>query len=104
MSSVPLLGWQQVMTLSQEMIGLAKEQQWEALILKESERKTLLVSFFSQPIPAEVAPTFASAVQSLMEMDKQMLSLFGAKRSEISQKMSGMKKGRQASAAYIAYS
>lgn len=88
------------MALSQEMVGLAKEQQWDALIVKESERKTLLSRFFTQSIPAEAAPSVANAVQSLMEMDKQMLSLFSAKRNEVSQKMGGMKKGRQACAAY----
>ena len=92
--------WEQILELSREMRGLADEEEWERLLEKEIERRVAIGEFFAQPVSIEEAPAVAAGIKALMEMDKEMLSLFEVAREEVAQKMGAMKTGRRMEDAY----
>ena len=103
MGDVRTLTWKHILELSREMRVLADGEEWEQLLEKETERRVAIGVFFAQPVSVEQAPGVAAGIKDLMEMDKEMLSLFVVAREHVVGKMGTMKTGRRMDSAYSAH-
>lgn len=86
--------------LSQEMLGLAEQGEWEQLTAAQSERQQLIEQIF--PLDPQVSDTAdaAAQVKRVLELDQQITRLARAQQKEIGQALGKLNRGRVATRAY----
>lgn len=86
--------------LSQEMLGLAEQGEWEQLTAAQSERQQLIEQIF--PLDPQVldAADAAAQVKCVLELDQQITRLAQAQQKEIGQALGKLNRGRVATRAY----
>jgi len=86
--------------LSLEMLELAQADEWEIVIEREEQRRTLLDELFQSPPPVQWIPLLKDAVQVTLSSDAQVQELARAERDKISDHLRALKQGRRALSAY----
>jgi hypothetical protein len=89
-----------LMHLSQEMLSLAQQGEWERVTEMQVERQTLIENTF--PLDAQTAEVddAAGQIQSILDLDQQITRLARAQQEEIGRALSKLSHGRVATKAY----
>lgn len=86
--------------LSQEMLGLAEQGEWEQLTAAQSERQQLIEQIFPLDPQVSDAADAAAQVKRVLELDQQITRLAQAQQKEIGQALGKLNRGRVATRAY----
>lgn len=86
--------------LSQEMLTLAEQGEWEQLATAQSEREQLIEQIFPLDPHISDAADAAAQVKRVLELDQQITRLARAQQKEIGQALGKLNRGRVATRAY----
>jgi len=86
--------------LSQEMLTLAEQGEWEQLATAQSEREQLIEQIFPLDPRISDAADAAAQVKRVLELDQQITQLARAQQKEIGQVLGKLNRGRVATRAY----
>lgn len=87
--------------LTQEMLELAKSGLWEEVIATENRRRNVLNDFFSdQAKLVDDAAAISVGIQTIIELDKQVMALGADKKDELALMLQNLGQGKKAVKAY----
>ncbi len=86
--------------LSQEMLSLAQQGEWERVTEMQVERQTLIENTFPLDAQTVEADEAAGQIQSIIDLDQQITRLARAQQEEIGRAVSKLNHGRVATKAY----
>jgi hypothetical protein len=92
--------WQGLVDYTGLMLEKAEAGEWEALTQMAVDRQSRLESFFSQPVPAELADLVAAGIQRINDINSMISTLAGKASREFSAEHQVFQKRKQASRAY----
>jgi len=92
--------WQAIVDASQQMQTLASEQRWDEVILLETQRRSELEKFFSQPVTADEVTYVAEGIQKILTLDQEIMARGNEARADAGKHLSAVHQGRRAEAAY----
>jgi Flagellar protein FliT len=90
----------QLITLSQLMLGKAREELWEDVVTLEVQRRELLKLFFSEAIQQEYSESVAAGIELILSIDSDLTELGALKRFDIAQALKAMDQDKTAINAY----
>ncbi len=90
----------QLLDLTEQVLHSARQKEWETLIEKERQRRTLLEKFFQQKVSDYEAPRIEEMIRQMMTLDKKIVALAEAGKLEVLKKMRNLSAGQQAIDAY----
>ena len=64
-----------ILSISKEMLQLARNKDWEKVIVLESQRNILISDYFAMPVSDQEAAQVASYINRVLEIDKQLIKL-----------------------------
>lgn len=86
--------------LSQQMLSLARQGEWENVNEIQAERQRIIEKEFPlSPGPTE-AGDVAREIQAILDLDRELLELAGTQQKEIGQTLGKLNQGRAATRAY----
>jgi hypothetical protein len=91
---------QQLISLSQTMLEKALEEAWDDVFVLEAERSELIRLFFLEPIQQAYVAEVAAGIQSIMAIDRDLISLGMLKKFDLVQILRNMNQGKKALKAY----
>lgn len=95
---------QRLLTLTREMLELARRQDWAGLAQRELERQDVARELFASPVPREDASTVADCVRQVLDLDQELITLSEAGREDAARAMQEVRTGREAAKAYRRFS
>lgn len=96
---------EEVLVVSQEMFVAAESGDWDRLATLENTRSDLLASIFSVQTGSEHASQkLVAMIQSVLELDRKIISLCSEESVSCKQQLSDYTKGRKAIASYHRFS
>jgi hypothetical protein len=102
-----LPAWQglalRLQTLSQEMLELAKADDWESVMERETQRRQLIENLFRQPLPCGLSPTIEHCIREVLACDSKVLTLGRTALAGLSQQLQALAQGRKANLAYAEF-
>ena len=93
--------WPFVNALGQRMLAAAREGEWELALQVMSKRNIVIERFFEVPVVEEESDRVADAIRETLEQDAELKRLSIAGRSDLQEKLRGLKAGRKARRAYV---
>jgi hypothetical protein len=96
------LAWR-LQTLSQEMLELAKADDWESVIERETQRRNLIENLFRQPLTSELSPTIETCIREVLACDNKVLALGRTALADLGQQLQALAQGRKANLAYAKF-
>lgn len=91
----------QIVAMSREMLQCAQADDWQPLILLESERSHLLTEFFRAPINEDESNDVASSIKLIQALDKKTMLYVKGEYKSVSDELKKLNKGRRANNAYL---
>jgi Flagellar protein FliT len=91
---------QQLISLSRAMLGKAREESWDDVVVLEAERSELIRLFFLEPVPQACADAVAAGIQAMMAIDNELMELGALKKFDLAQALQNMDQGKKAVKAY----
>jgi hypothetical protein len=91
---------QQLISLSRTMLERAREENWDDVFVLEAGRNELIRLFFLEPVQQEYAEAVAIGIQSMMEIDRDIMALGTLKKLDLAQTLQAMDQGKKAVKAY----
>ncbi len=91
---------QQIILLSQAMLNKAKNESWDDVFILEKDRLELLNIFLSTAIKPEYEKEVTVAIQALLAMDKEIMTLGQLKKLDFTRMLQTMGQGKKAVKAY----
>ncbi|TVO75288.1 flagellar protein FliT [Sedimenticola selenatireducens] len=91
---------EQILDLSQAMLSLAQDGEWEQVGALQQKRQQLVTESFPLDVDHMNHAETASQIQSILYLDKQLLHLASVQQKEISAALGKLNHGRQATKAY----
>ncbi len=91
----------QLLQLTEEIVQSAREKDWDAMIEKEQQRRSLLREFFQHSIALNEVSHIEETIRQVMALDRKIISLAEAGKLEILKKMRNLSAGRHAIDAYV---
>ena len=92
--------WQTILSLSANMMELARDANWEKLQEMDTFRRQALESFFAVQPDGELAEQVKQDSYQILQADQAIVELVKAARDIIPQQMNKLNQGRKAAAAY----
>ena len=92
--------YKRLLRLSRAVLEHAENGDWEAVTDLERERHPLVSEFFSSECPAHERESRRNLIQTLLEIDRQIVRLVEARREEIAHQLQTITRGRGAMRAY----
>jgi len=89
-----------ILAMTNKMLQLAKEQQWDSVSKLENERSHLIFSYFETTPSVEEAEHVARFIQKVLAADKELISLGSSEQQKILKHSQKVSRGKQASQAY----
>jgi hypothetical protein len=89
-----------LLTLSRDMLALARAGAWDELVEMEARRGRLLTDFFSTPPITDAAAAIAAAIREILELDREVMNLGIACRDALAAELRGVGTVRAATRAY----
>jgi hypothetical protein len=95
----------QIITLSEQMLSLARQGEWERLTERQVERQQMIEQVFPLDLGAMAAGPVgadgaARQIREILDLDKQLMRLARAQQQEIGQTLGKLNQGRVATRAY----
>ena len=72
-----------ILLMTQEMLELARDEDWSKVTNLEEERRILLATCFSSPIPEEQSQLFSEALAAMLQMNEEMIGLLEAAKENV---------------------
>ncbi len=91
----------QIVAMSREMLKCAQMDDWQQLILLESERGHLLTEFFHTAVNEEESADVASSIKLIQALDKKTMRYVKSEYESVSDELKKLNKGRRVSNAYL---
>ena len=63
-----------VLMLTQNMVYVARDGDWDAVAEMESDRRALLHECFAKPVPEEHSELFAEALAAMLHLNEELLA------------------------------
>jgi len=87
--------------LSQRMLLLAKQRNWNAVSELESERQIAITALFAHPKIKEELSDISTILQEVIDIDRESLLLGEHEQNNNSRQMSGLHKTKHAVFSYL---
>ena len=88
------------LTMTEEMMGVAKDEDWETLSALEARRQALIQSAFARPIPTADSAAVAAVIRRIQALTQDLITTINQGRDSIADALDTMAKGRRARSAY----
>ena len=75
-----------VLLITQEMLDLARKDQWDLVTSKERDRTVLLADCFADPVPTGQSQLFSEALAAMLHMNEEMIGLLEAAKENVAVK------------------
>ena len=89
-----------VKTLSEEMLALARADDWEAVAEREQRRRDLIENLFAQPLPPAFASRVECCIREVLASDEALTVLGQGKLGALAQQLEKLTLSRKACLAY----
>lgn len=86
--------------LTDKMLELAQQQQWEAVGKLEEERSRVIYAFFEVSPSVDEAEGVAAVIMKVLAADKKIIALGNAEQQKVLKESRMIKRGQRASTAY----
>jgi hypothetical protein len=95
----------QIITLSEQMLSLARQGEWEHLNERQAERQQMIEQAFPLDLAAMAAGPGAAddaarQIRVILDLDRQLMRLARAQQQETGQTLGKLNQGRVATRAY----
>lgn len=80
-----------ILLITQEMLELARDEDWSKVTVLEEERRNLLVTCFTNPIPESQSQLFSEALAAMLQMNEEMIGLLEAAKANVAIKRTDQK-------------
>jgi hypothetical protein len=100
MNSPPLIEWNNIISLSAQMLDKAQAEEWETVQQLSVERQAKLEAFFSTEVSLDDAQTIAAGIEQIQSIDKELTAIAGKEHKQVASNLSDLSKNRQAVSAY----
>lgn len=95
-----LTDWVWIETLSQDLLNLASQENWDELQKLAEDRNRCLKEFFVQDIPAEYAQDIAAGINRIKELDERLTTMAQESKEQIRREQLAMSKIKSVQKAY----
>lgn len=89
-----------VIQISQAMLAMARDNEWERVSLLEAERRLMVQNCFNRPTREQDAPEVAVAIREILRLNQEVAELGRTCKDRLGADIRVQKVGRSASAAY----
>jgi hypothetical protein len=72
-----------VILMTERMLSLAKDNQWDSVTELEEERRLELQDCFSEPIPESQSTLFSEALAAMLHMNEELISILESAKAEV---------------------
>jgi len=97
-------GLNDCLILTESMLQLAREGQWDVLHEMEIKRKKMLESCFEEPVAPGNVANVEHYLRTLLNLNNQITQLANEARSQVAGHLHRMGKGKTAASAYMVHS
>lgn len=80
-----------ILLMTQEMLELARNEDWSKVTNLEEERRKLLATCFASPIPEEQSELFSEALAAMLQMNEEMIGLLETAKANVAIKRTDQK-------------
>ena len=80
-----------ILLMTQEMLELARDEDWSKVTHLEEERRNLLAACFAAPIPEAQSQLFSEALAAMLQMNEEMIGLLEAAKANVAIKRTDQK-------------
>jgi hypothetical protein len=80
-----------ILLMTQEMLELARGEDWSKVTNLEEERRNLLGICFANPIPDAQSQLFSEALAAMLQMNEEMIGLLEAAKADVAIKRTNQK-------------
>ena len=91
---------QHIILLSQSMLKKAKNESWNDVFVLEKDRRKLINIFLSTVVKPEHEQKVAEGIESVIAIDKEIMTLGQLKKLDLTQILQTMGQGKKAVKAY----
>jgi len=91
-----------ILSISEDMLKSARNNDWESVIAMESRRNTMIAEFFATPLSAEETQAVAHYINKVLVIDKQLIELGNLQREHLRENIQKVTHGRHALKVYSA--
>lgn len=89
-----------IIELTQTMLVMAREHEWERVALLEAERRVLVQDCFAHPTREQDAPGVAAAIREILCLNEEVARCAGSWKEQIGADIHTQSVGRSAAAVY----
>lgn len=90
-----------ILEISNAMLALARENDWERVVVLEAERKLVVQRCFELPSREQDVPEVADAIREILRLNQEVGALGGSWKDRLGAEIHTRNVGRTASAAYL---
>lgn len=90
-----------ILLMTQEMLELARDEDWSKVTDLEQERRDLLATCFANPIPDAQSQLFSEALAAMLQMNEEMIGLLEAAKANVAIKRTDQKYKKNSLAHYL---
>ena len=90
----------EIRSLTSRMLELSDAESWAEIADLEASRSHIIHSFFDEAPTVDEAPTIASTIKEVLDVDRRIIERGEAARSAVVSEMRGVSKGFRAVQAY----
>jgi len=92
-----------IIQITQQMLIMAQENQWQQVAEMEAQRRLLVQGCFQCPTLEQDAPDVAAAIGEILRLNDEVAELGQQWRGRLGTEIHAHKVGRAASAAYLSH-
>lgn len=90
-----------ILLMTQEMLELARDEDWSKVTHLEEERRNLLAACFAAPIPEAQSQLFSEALAAMLQMNEEMIGLLEAAKANVAIKRTDQKHKKNSLTHYL---
>jgi len=94
---------QDIIKISEHMLLMARENQWQEVVEMEAQRRLLVQGCFQRPAAEQDTPEVAAAIGEILRLNEEVAELGRQWRSRLGTEIHAHKVGRAVSAAYLSH-
>ena len=93
--------WPEILGLTDKMLTLAKDGEWESVLQLQEERWEKIQRFFQQPLPEQERASLGDAIRHLMSIDREITALSKDGLEVTKEALGALGQRRRANKAYV---
>lgn len=87
--------------LTEQMLKLARSNDWETVTALEKERKIAIETCFAYPISDSQSGVFSEALAAMLQMNEELVSLLESAKEQVAIKRSDQRRIKRSVAHYL---